>query len=297
MTVARNTSHLRYPVEIRERYREVSLERWPASVSPLAGELLSSWLHRVAIANGTAPALFAETLGLQKGMWSARLDLAVPPNIVSLLADRTEIEQETISRMSLQGCGLTALLLPLRHNSKQRFSTWMQYCPDCFASDECPYFRRVWRLATRISCFVHRKGLRDRCPSCRSGIASFVQMHLIPQHICAVCGFDLRDAPRMSVMVSARRLERSIEAICSLEVIRKWASTSPLLLHLLCAPQMVRGFSARPLTSLSSAARRRYFECLSEEANDYSLDDDDWSGSTTTQLSFRLEGMTRRLLS
>jgi hypothetical protein len=199
--------------------------------------------------------------------------------------------------MSLQGCGLTALLLPLRHDSKQHFSTWMQYCPDCFASDEFPYFRRAWRLATRISCFVHRKGLRDRCPSCRSGIASFAQPHLIPQHICAVCGFDLCRAPKMSVMLSARRLERSIEAICSPEAIRKWTSTGPLLSKVLRTPRMVPGFSAKPLTSLSAARRRRCFECLSEEVDDYPLDDDDWSSSTITQLSFRLEGMTRRLLS
>ncbi|NTH42747.1 TniQ family protein [Agrobacterium rhizogenes] len=297
MTEARNASCLRYPVEIRERYREVSLERWPVSVSPLADELLSSWLHRVAIANGAAPASFAETLGQQNGMWSARLDLAAPSKILGLLADRTGFGHEVISRMSLRGCGLKVLLLPLRHDSKQRFSTWIQYCPDCFASDESPYFRRAWRLATRISCFVHRKGLRDRCPSCRSGIASFAQPHLIPQHICAVCGFDLRRAPKMSVMLSARRLERSIEAICSLEVIRKWTSTCPLLSQLLRVPKMVRGFSERSLTSLSSAARRRCFERLSEEADEYLLDDDDWSGSTITPLSSRLEGMTRRLLS
>ncbi|ACM29224.1 TniQ family protein [Rhizobium rhizogenes] len=296
MTEARNAFYLLYPVEIRDRYREVSPESWPVSVSPLADELLSSWLHRVAIANGVAPASFAETLGLQNGMWSARLDVAIPPKIASLLADRTGIEQETISRMSFQGCGLAALLLPLRHDSKQRFSTWMQYCPDCLDSDEFPYFRRAWRLATRISCFGHRKGLRDRCPSCRSGIASFAQMHLIPQHICAVCGFDLCRAPKVSVMLSARRLERFIEAICSPEAIRKWTSTGPLLSQVLRTPRMVCGFSARPLTSLSVARRRRCFERLSGELDDYSFDDDDWRGSATTHLSFQLEEMTRRLL-
>jgi hypothetical protein len=105
MTVARNASYLRYPVEIRERYREVSPERWPVSVNPLAGELLSSWLHRVAIANGAAPASFAETLGLQNGMWSARLDVAIPPKIASLLADRTGIEQKQYRGCRCRGAG------------------------------------------------------------------------------------------------------------------------------------------------------------------------------------------------
>uniref|UniRef100_UPI003F1FD4C3 TniQ family protein n=1 Tax=Rhizobium sp. F40D2 TaxID=3453141 RepID=UPI003F1FD4C3 len=45
--------------------------------------------------------------------------------------------------------------------------------PECLAEDAQPYFRRQWRLSTRISCPHHRCGLRDRCSSCRSRIRGF----------------------------------------------------------------------------------------------------------------------------
>lgn len=39
-------------VSIRERYRDVVSDRWPVTVAPQADELVSSWLHRLAYANG-----------------------------------------------------------------------------------------------------------------------------------------------------------------------------------------------------------------------------------------------------
>jgi hypothetical protein len=57
-------------------------------------------------------------------------------------------------------------------------------------------FCRQWRLASRVSCFVHGCGFWDRCPACRSGIAAFDQTELIPQHFCARCGVDLCGARR-----------------------------------------------------------------------------------------------------
>lgn len=62
-------------IEIRERYGDVAPSRWPVSVDPLPDELLSSWVHRLAFANGIAPRSFANVLGLGDGMWSPRLDI------------------------------------------------------------------------------------------------------------------------------------------------------------------------------------------------------------------------------
>ena len=60
-------------IEIRERYEEVVGDRWPVAVGPQTDELLSSWLHLLAIENGVAPRVFADVLGLGDGMWLARL--------------------------------------------------------------------------------------------------------------------------------------------------------------------------------------------------------------------------------
>ena len=73
---------------------------------------------------------------------------------------------EAISAMAMTDGALAPLWLPLRETARRSRSTWIQYCAVCLADDSAPYFRRSWRLASRISCFTHRCGLRDRCPAC-----------------------------------------------------------------------------------------------------------------------------------
>ncbi|MER9048275.1 TniQ family protein [Mesorhizobium sp. M0923] len=232
------------------------------SVDPLPDELLSSWLHRLAIANGIAPRAFAGVLGLGDGMWSPRLDLLLPLEIAALLLDQSGVPHEAISPMATTGCAFTPLLLPLRENAHRNRSTWMQYCPRCLADDDAPYFRRRWRLATRISCFVHGCGLRDRCPACRHGIATFDQVDLVPQHFCARCVFDLRGATKVPIKTAARRLERAVDDICRVEAIKGSPATSDLVPRLLRAPKAIDAGPAKSLTSLSTSARIRCFELL-----------------------------------
>ena len=154
-----------FAVEIRERYLDIARDRWPVSVDPLPDELLSSWLHRLALANGIAPRSFAGALGFDERMWSPRLDLCLPRHVAKLLADQTGLAIEDISGMTTSGGAMAPLLLPLRDSAHRNRSTWMQYCPQCLAADDAPYFRREWRLASRVSCFAHGCGLRGRCPA------------------------------------------------------------------------------------------------------------------------------------
>lgn len=169
----------------------------------------------------------------------------------------------------MTGCALTPLLLPLRENAPRRRSTWMQYCPLCLAADEAPYFRRQWRLSSRISCFVHRCSLRDRCSNCDAGIASFDQTELRPQHFCARCHFDLRGAPKTSVNAAARRLERAIADICSVETAKRSPTIKNLVSRLLRAPVVADIRLARSLTSLSAATRIRCFNALTTQPPDW----------------------------
>ncbi|WP_244750019.1 TniQ family protein [Mesorhizobium sp. L-2-11] len=260
-------------IEIRERYRDVVRDRWPVSVDPQPDELLSSWLHRLAIANGIATRPFASALGSSDRMWSPRLDLRLPREAAALLADPTNVPQETISAMT--DPALTPLLLPLRENVHRNRSSWMQYCPLCLASDEAPYFRRRWRLASRISCFAHGCGLRDRCPACRTAIVSFDQVELVPQHFCARCGFDLRAAPKARVNAAARRLERAIMDICRVESPRGSAKISDVVSRVLRAPAVADIGLGGTLTNLSTAARIRCFEQLAVKPLDWLVTHED----------------------
>ncbi|WP_011578833.1 MULTISPECIES: TniQ family protein [Chelativorans] len=268
-----------FAIEIRERYADVARDRWPASVAPLPDELLSSWLHRVALANGIAPRSFRGVLGLDEKMWSPRLDLKLPRHVARLLADQTGLRQEAIEAMTISRCAMAPLLLPLRDNAHRNRSTWMQYCPDCLAADDTPYFRREWRLSSRVSCFAHGCGLRDRCPACHAGVATFEQSELVPQHFCARCGFDVRAAPKASVKAAARRLERVIVDICRVESAKGSAKSSDAVSRVLRTPVAADVRWGRTLTNLSSAARIRCFEALAAKPSDWLVNDMEGAGA------------------
>lgn len=257
-----------FAIEIRERYQDVAGDRWPAAVDPQPDELLSSWLHRLAVANGVAPRSFAGVLGFCGGMWSARLDLRLPEDLAAWLGARTGVASEAISAMVMSDGALTPLLLPLRETARRSRSTWIQYCALCLADDRAPYFRRSWRLASRISCFRHGCGLRDRCPACRGGIAPFAQTDLIPHQVCARCGFDLRGAAMIFVEARARRLERSIDDICKAEIAKRSSAIHEWVARLLRVSVVAGVGSGRPLANLSTSVRIRCFERLAQRADD-----------------------------
>ncbi len=268
MRRADNCAQRVFTVEVRERYSDVVSQRWPGVVKPEPQELLSSWVHRLAIANGIPPSSFAKTLGLGDGASTARLDLQTPQGVARLLSHQTGVPLRTILAMSLESWTLKSLLLPLRFTVKRGSSTWLQYCPQCLATDRSPYFRSHWRLATRVSCFIHHDGLRDSCPSCRNGIRPFDQRQISPHHLCASCGFDLRLGRKTAVTISAQRWERAVDAICRPQTGDSSAPTGDFLARLRGASRKLRAFPNRPLTSLSAAARRRCFDWLGETDDD-----------------------------
>lgn len=203
-----------------ERYEGAAGNRWPMSIMPAPGELLSSWLHRLAYANGIPPHYFGALLGAPGQNWSARLDRAMPDRILQFLGEHTHIPLEDIAALNIAPDPLTVLRLPLRPGSQQtcvpgRQVTWLQFCPACLAEDETPYFRRGWSLATRVSCFRHGCRLRDRCPSCGRGLAPFSQKRLVPHQICALCGAALCKRTRPA-SDAVQRLERLIDDLLRL---------------------------------------------------------------------------------
>lgn len=171
-------------------------------------------------------------------------------------------------------------LLPLRNGARKkrlcrgatathrRRSTWLQFCALCLAGDRAPYFRRCWRLASRVSCFRHGCGLRDRCPACRGGLAPFAQADLAPQHLCAHCDFDLRGAARVSVTAAARRLERSIDDFIQALIAKRSPAIPAWVERLARLPELAEFESGRSLVELSAAARLRCFERLAQGADE-----------------------------
>lgn len=203
-----------FAIEIQPSRAKRAPERWPVALEPEPDELLSSWLHRLALAQGLPPLAFGSALGLGGGAWSARLDLAPRAALLDQLARRTGLAAAAIAKLSFRDFGARALLLPMRTTVPPRHSgrwraTWLQACPSCLAEDQNPYFRRAWRLATTIFCPRHAMRLIDRCPACQQALVPFDQAALAPQHFCAHCGFDLRRAAAPRVHVLVRRTAQS----------------------------------------------------------------------------------------
>jgi len=201
-------------------------------------------------------------------MWSARLHLRLPQTFAAWLAVRSGLASDKISGLAMSEDAMTPLWLPQRETAHRRRSTWLQFCALCLAEDRTPYFRRCWRLASRVSCFRHGCGLRDRCPACRGGLAPFAQADLAPQHLCAHCGFDLRAAARISVAAAARRLERSIDDFSKALIAKRSPAIHAWVEGLARLPELAGFESGRSLVELSAPARLRCFERLAQGADE-----------------------------
>jgi Bacterial TniB protein/TniQ len=207
--VNRSTEPALLAIEAPPRYRDLLSGHWPVAAGPQPDELLSSWLHRLAFGNGLPPKALGPALDLGSGAWSGRLDLALPAIVRDQLVRCTGLTPGAVGGMTLAGAGARALLLPSRADLSpgrrgRRQATWLQFCPQCLAEDEEPYFRREWRLATTIICARHGSRLLDRCPACGQGLAPINQASLRPQNDCATCGFDLANAKAPHLGMVAR---------------------------------------------------------------------------------------------
>ena len=129
---------------------------WPVVVAPAPGELLSSWLHRLAMANGIPPQYFGRVLDVAGADWSAKLDRSLPGRVLNLLVERTRLPAEDIDGLTLIRDPLTRLRMRQTTGSGDaRASTArvnrLQYCPACLKEDCAPFFRRGWTIPTTLS--------------------------------------------------------------------------------------------------------------------------------------------------
>jgi hypothetical protein len=168
--------------------------------------------------------------------------------------------------MTLAGVGARALLLPLRADLSpgrrgRRQAAWLQFCPQCLAEDEQPYFRREWRLATAIACARHRSRLLDRCPACGQGLAPFSQASLRPQNDCAACGFDLANAKSPRLGPGARRAAAKLAELGR----RVTDANSAVVDAILALPAKLDPRRAASLTALPTSDRARALPALARD--------------------------------
>lgn len=173
---------------------------WPFRPTPLDGELLSSFISRLAHGHGMKPVTFLNSImGSRKNYLAQDLDNFAPPHLANRLALGCEIDPKAIrdcTLFSFEGNlnlhynkqGRNPWILPVSADNNARLRPGLQFCPACIG-EHIPVHRLLWRLAFVTCCTVHGLQLRDRCPWCSKPIRP-LEMSTTWQ--CYSCNSDMR---------------------------------------------------------------------------------------------------------
>lgn len=180
--------------------------RWVARPSPLRHELLSSWLHRLALANGLKDHTFCRHMFGRQAVWTRDLDRSFSTENQATLALWTGVSQSRIEAMTLprwagrlsesvNAHGNSDWILPMGVFHRIRRRHGLLFCPVCLADGAGDAYW-PWRMAWSTACVRHRILLQDGCPRCDSPYMPHRSApSLFGRSPCACCGFDLSNSP------------------------------------------------------------------------------------------------------
>lgn len=154
---------------------------WDIPVILQPEELLSSWLVRVALANGCDPLVISWAIWDKWRGWANDIDRNPGNERLVTLSNYSgeslnDLQNSTLFPIALVVLGREPIaneLWPwiLTTGTRNRIRKGgLQYCVDCLKEDKKPYYRRKWRLAWHVSCIKHGKSLLDCCPHCQAPI-------------------------------------------------------------------------------------------------------------------------------
>lgn len=193
---------------------------WPIQIPIEPDELLSSWLIRTSLENGSDPMTWTWYFWGKWRAWIADFDrhcddeklqrISFGPFNLERLRNATlypTVQQLTTRELHPNTNWLW--VIPQGSRNRER-SVGMRFCPECL-KDGTPYFRKSWRLAWNHSCPKHKLLLMNQCPKCGLPIsphkASQDQTDIC---ICPRCQFDLR---------TANTIQASDEALSAQEIL------------------------------------------------------------------------------
>jgi hypothetical protein len=194
---------------------------WPIHLKPYPNEILSSWMVRLAHANGLkVHTFYSLVLGHKKNIWNRDIDKSAPEWLLETLCSFTGTSPQDIFNTTLrsyegvlyekhQSCGNTQWLNPLGLYHRVHNDYGLQFCPICLGQDMDPYYRKFWRLGFYTECEKHHILLHDRCPDCGKAV-NFHRVELgkknkiKPKSLssCYECDFDLRLSPKIRIECS-----------------------------------------------------------------------------------------------
>lgn len=169
----------------------------------MPNEILSSWLIRNSIVQGSDPIGWVYGIWGDWRVWTRDIDRYLPEEKAGQLKSATYTHIYMIKNMTLSPIienifgelpdtkKAWTWVIPTGQRNRTR-TNGMYFCPECL-DEKLPYFPKQWRLSWSTTCLKHRKILQLNCPKCNSvfspHLMEYRKAHI---HLCPTCGFDLR---------------------------------------------------------------------------------------------------------
>lgn len=189
----------------------------PLRPRPFPDETLSSWLMRLAAANGLSINDFSKlALNMSNSSMFGVLDCIEKPNVLDLLAKVSCIPTEFLRVHTFYDTiweipGVVAVEKglvygefsfgsKLSHPRGVRRNGAFRACLECWKEDNSPYIRMAWRQSFTTVCPKHKIVLSAGCKKCGirfnssfAGAFSNTKFAWANFAVCGSCGFDLRE--------------------------------------------------------------------------------------------------------
>ncbi len=177
---------------------------WPIKLKPYSDELLTSWLIRTSLANGTDPTSLTGAIWGSWRAWTVDIDRAIPVEKLTSLIKASGLSLEALKELTLQptieqitntsDVGLKKAwtwVIPTGTRNRTR-TNGLHFCSKCLQDDSKIYFKKSWRFAWNTVCPTHKILLSLSCPTCGSVIAPhLVTYKNIDLTRCQFCQNDL----------------------------------------------------------------------------------------------------------
>lgn len=187
---------------------------WLYHPKPKPGEILSSWLCRLALGNAPRLHTFCHLVWPNRQIWNRDVDQVADRLFVARIAQGTgtsfaEAWETTLTALegrlfgARHGSAVPRLILHVGVFHRDRRRRGQQFCPLCLSADA--YFRKTWRIAWVTTCPIHNVRLHDCCPGCGTRV---VFHRAKAMRLCYMCRADLTKAPVIQADSMAIGFER-----------------------------------------------------------------------------------------
>lgn len=180
----------------------------PILAQPKEDEILSSWIIRNSISNGSDPMSWTAGIWFEWRVWTLDIDRHIDGKKLVDLSKICGISADTLYNMTLEP-SIKYILETDELNTKKAWS-WiiptgirnrnktngLHFCPKCLEDKKSCYMKKDWRFSWNVACQEHGNLLSLQCPECNQVFSPHLIDYKTPTiYNCTRCGYDLRKVP------------------------------------------------------------------------------------------------------